>query len=188
MIRHMREWPGPVLYGITVDGSNGPPFVMKPGSALIARACRAPVFVVRLAASRRVELPTWDRTAIPLPFGRISMRAVGPYWIEPDADSERLNAFNAHLEAELLDLTWAVARDLDPKAKLPAGFPPGWTPRWPADAAACPSLAGIPFGPFDLRPQDAPPWVSVPGVQQNDAMERRAARRADRRASPGASA
>lgn len=163
MIRHMREWPTPVIYGITVDGSNGPPWVMKPGGPLIARACRAPVFVVRLCASRRIELPTWDRTVIPLPFGRISMRAVGPYWIDPDSDAAALERFSAHLEGELRDLTHALAQDVEPGAPLPSSFPPTFRPAWPAGAATCPALSGTPFGPHDLRPYDPPSWAAVPG-------------------------
>lgn len=151
LITHMRTAPR-VLYGLTVDGSNGPAYRMKPGAVAIARLCDAPTLVVRTWYRFGFELPTWDRTQIPLPFNRRVSVAVGPYWIPPDADPAAREAFRAHVENELLELTARVHEEVEcrPFHGPRFGFPAGWTPSWPQ------GRWGKPFGPDDLR-MDAPP-------------------------------
>ncbi|RMG13745.1 MAG: DUF374 domain-containing protein [Planctomycetota bacterium] len=154
MIRHMRENPG-VVYGITVDGSRGPALQVKPGVVLIAKACRTPIYLVRTWTSRYLTLPTWDRTVVPLPGGRIVTRALGPYWIAPDASPEEVKACRAHVESELLELAYLTALevgDLEPGA-LPVNFPPDWRSRW------VPGSPGLRRTPWDLRPESPPPWA-----------------------------
>lgn len=152
LIEHMETTPR-VIYGLTVDGSQGPVYRMKPGAVTIARACRAPIVLVRTHYARGMTLDTWDRTQIPLPFNRRLTLATGPYWIAPDADDAAAEAFRAHLEGELLELTARVAEELDGDRGPHRGFPDGWTPRWQ------PGQLGIPYGPHDLRPDDPPPWA-----------------------------
>ena len=162
MIRHMREEPD-VIYGITVDGSHGPVYQLKGGMLAVAKACRAPIYLVRTWYSRRLELPTWDRTGIPLPFGTLVSLSIGPYWIEPDATPERVEAIRQHLELELLELCAESYRRVDGRkaeGKLPRGFPAGWKPRWPE------GTRGLPLGPHDLKPDEPPAWASVPGPQE----------------------
>lgn len=157
MVRHMQETED-VLYGITVDGSTGPAYQLKPGALLIAKACRAPIYLLRTWASRRITLSTWDRSAIPLPFGRITIFAQGPYWVPPDCKGEELERIRAHIEHELRELAVharEVVDRLDPAPPL-AGFPPGWRRRW------VPGLPGLRYGPHDLRPDDPPPWAHRP--------------------------
>jgi hypothetical protein len=146
-----------VAYGITVDGSQGPPFRMKTGGVIIAKACRAPLFAVRTWYARYFQLPTWDGTAIPLPFNRIHQWAVGPYWIAPDCSKEELEEVCRHLELELYDLTYLSIRIFraHPHAGGPRGFPRGWKRRWK------PGQVGVPRTPHDLRPDDPPPWAPV---------------------------
>jgi len=101
LIRHMRE-NDRVIYGLTVDGSNGPAYQMKLGGVAIARACGKPVVLVRTWFRRSWRAPTWDRTAIPLPFNEIVYQLRGPYEVPPDADGdEGLERFRADLEADL---------------------------------------------------------------------------------------
>lgn len=156
MIRHMKEEPR-VPYGITVDGSNGPVYRLKPGGVLIARACKTPIYLVRLFYSRRIELPTWDRTGIPLPFGRLVYRIVGPYWADPDARSEGVERFRRHVEEELTELCDQSYRDLDgaPDLRVRSRFVETWTPgRW------APGAPGLKHGPWDLDPERPPPWAA----------------------------
>src|SRR6185295_3091785 len=104
LIDHMQQTPR-VIYGLTVDGSQGPVHHVKPGCVAIARACRAPIVLVRTCYRRALALPTWDRAQIPLPFTHRVTLASGPYWIPPDADDQTCEAFRRHLESELLELT-----------------------------------------------------------------------------------
>ena len=153
MIRHMQAEPR-VPYGITVDGSKGPAFRMKSGGAVIARSCGAPLFVVRSWFSRRITLNTWDRSVIPLPFGRIKSWAIGPYWIAPDANAVEMQQAAAHLESELLDLAdrsfHAFGQPVPPERAL---FPEDWSPVWEDHEA------GLRRMPYDLQPESPPPFA-----------------------------
>ena len=153
LIEHMRTHPR-VVYGLTVDGSQGPVFKMKTGGPAIARACHAPVLAVRTWYARGILLRTWDRTQIPLPFNRRFTLGAGPYWIDPAADEKAFEAFRIHLENELLELTeCAYEKAGVPPSDRRWGFPDGWTPRW------APGQVGRKHGPYDLDPSNPPPWA-----------------------------
>ena len=55
---------------ITPDGPRGPRRRAAPGVAQLAGLSGAPVLPVGAQTTRRRVLPTWDRMAVPLPFGR----------------------------------------------------------------------------------------------------------------------
>jgi lysophospholipid acyltransferase (LPLAT)-like uncharacterized protein len=104
MIDHMRRTPR-VIYGLTVDGSKGPPYRMKTGGIVIARECGKPIVLVRTWYKRALRLKTWDRMAIPLPFNVIGYYLRGPYHVPPDAGTEEgLARFRAELENDLVEL------------------------------------------------------------------------------------
>lgn len=155
LIRYMNEAPR-CLYGLTVDGSRGPVYRVKSGGLVIARECGAPIYLVRTWFSRNLRVPSWDRTAIPLPFGTLQQYALGPYWVPPDAGDEELEALRAHLEHELQELADHSLRRCEgeraERAPRP-GFPEGWEPRW------APGQLGQPYGPHDLDPERPPPWA-----------------------------
>ena len=104
MIAHMRSTDR-VIYGLTVDGSKGPPYRMKTGGIIIARECGKPVVLVRTWYKRSLRLPTWDRMAVPLPFNVIGYYLRGPYMVPASARTEAgLEAFRLQLENDLIDL------------------------------------------------------------------------------------
>ena len=104
MIEHMRDRDD-VLYGITVDGSKGPAYVLKGGPVAIARACERPIIHARVWSSRSIRLRSWDRTAIPLPFGRIAFQLRGPFFA-PDPSEGRVagERFRLEMEQGLIEL------------------------------------------------------------------------------------
>jgi len=154
MIRHMQQNPQ-VFYGITVDGSHGPAFEMKKGGPVIAKTCKVPAYAVRCWYSNRIEMPTWDRTAFPLPFGRIRMTAIGPYWIDPKATEPEFKRACAHLQNELLELTHQTHRELCPTQPPLEGFPEDFTPRWH------PGTPGLKHTPWDLSTDTWPEWARM---------------------------
>lgn len=156
MIRHMRGTPR-VPYGITVDGSHGPAYELKRGGVVIARACGAPMFAVRTWYSNCFQLNTWDKTAIPLPFGTIRMQAVGPYWVSPKGGEAELEDAVAHMQSELRDLASHAYQRVEHQAYgyAPEGFPEGWQPRWR------PGTVGLKRTPWDLDPNSPPPFAHV---------------------------
>jgi hypothetical protein len=103
MIEHMQKNSG-VVYGLTVDGSKGPPYRMKSGGIVIASRCGKPLVLARTWYARCVRLRSWDRTAIPLPFNRIRYWWRGPYFAPPELTTGALEALRLRLESDLIDL------------------------------------------------------------------------------------
>lgn len=155
MIRYLHENPD-IVYGITVDGSRGPARKMKRGSCLLAKGSGAPLFAVCTRARHCLYAPSWDETAVPLPFNRIDTYALGPYWIDPKADSKTFDAFCTHIEQELLSLTDYIDRKVKNgriDTRVRKHFPEAWkADRWDNDTL------GQPFGEWDLQSETAPPW------------------------------
>jgi lysophospholipid acyltransferase (LPLAT)-like uncharacterized protein len=58
------------VVGITPDGPRGPRRVPAQGVAQLAALAGVPILPCAARTSRRIVLNTWDRMAIPLPFGR----------------------------------------------------------------------------------------------------------------------
>lgn len=104
MIEHMQT-RDQVAYGLTVDGSKGPPYRLKTGGVIIARECHKPIVLVRTWYKRCIRLPTWDRMAVPLPFNVIRHYLKGPYRVPESAyTAAGLEHFRRQLEDDLIDL------------------------------------------------------------------------------------
>jgi lysophospholipid acyltransferase (LPLAT)-like uncharacterized protein len=58
------------LIGITPDGPRGPRRQAAAGVAQLAALSGVPVLPCAARTSRRIQLQTWDRMPVPLPFGR----------------------------------------------------------------------------------------------------------------------
>ncbi|MFI5398320.1 MAG: lysophospholipid acyltransferase family protein [Candidatus Binatia bacterium] len=112
MIAHMQTHDQ-VIYGLTVDGSKGPPYRMKTGGLIVARECGKPIALARTWYKRCLRLPTWDRMALPLPFNVIGYYLKGPYFVPDSAQTEAgLEQFRQYLEDELIDLAAHSYEDL----------------------------------------------------------------------------
>ncbi len=59
---------------MALDGPRGPALQAQPGSAWLARQSGAPLLLFESALRTPIELPTWDRTRLPLPGSEISGR------------------------------------------------------------------------------------------------------------------
>jgi lysophospholipid acyltransferase (LPLAT)-like uncharacterized protein len=78
------------VVAITPDGPRGPAQVMAAGAVTLAKLSGAPVFLFGLCARPAVRLKSWDRTLLPLPFGRGAVVFVGPLYAPRDGDDEAL--------------------------------------------------------------------------------------------------
>ncbi len=58
------------VIGLTPDGPRGPRCVASPGIIAMAKLTRTPIIPISYATSRFVELNTWDRFHVPLPFSK----------------------------------------------------------------------------------------------------------------------
>jgi lysophospholipid acyltransferase (LPLAT)-like uncharacterized protein len=77
------------------------------GEGIIRLAAQSgrPVVSIAFATSRRVELKTWDRAALNLPFGRLAIVGGPLIRVPPDADAATLEQHRAQLEADLNVIT-----------------------------------------------------------------------------------
>jgi hypothetical protein len=75
------------------------------GLIKLAQLSGRPIYPVAVASSRRKVLHNWDRTAINLPFSRISLVAAEGITVPPDADDAALESARQMVENELNRIT-----------------------------------------------------------------------------------
>jgi lysophospholipid acyltransferase (LPLAT)-like uncharacterized protein len=96
------------------------------GIVRLAAASGRPLIAVALASSRRIELKTWDRAALNLPFSRIALVGGPPNLVPADADAATLEHYRLKLEADLNAATkraYAIADGrVTPKPTSEAGL------------------------------------------------------------------
>lgn len=88
----------------TIDGPRGPARVAKPGAITLARHTGGAILPFHIAALHRVELPSWDRMQIPLPFTRAMTLVAEPIYVSRDASPEEIAAKHAQLQSTLEEL------------------------------------------------------------------------------------
>jgi len=71
------------------------------GIVQLARASGRPIFPVAVATSRYIELKSWDRSVINLPFGRFVLAVGEPVRVGADADDAMLEAARRLVEGRL---------------------------------------------------------------------------------------
>ena len=86
---------------ITPDGPRGPPEQVPQGPVMLARTRGTPVILMGIAARPVLELRSWDRTQIPLPFGRGCAVFDGPVPVSRKADAATVQAMRADWQARL---------------------------------------------------------------------------------------
>lgn len=105
--------------GLTPDGPKGPPREVKTGIIVTAKLCGLPIVPVSCAARPARRLGSWDRTLLPLPFGRAVFLYGEPLRVPRDADDEAVERSRAALEAELDRLTDEADRILGRSVDAP---------------------------------------------------------------------
>ena len=75
------------------------------GIVTLARLSGRPIYPVAVTTSRRIELDTWDRAEVNLPFSRFAIVVGDPVKVPADADESTQDAARAELEAELNRVT-----------------------------------------------------------------------------------
>lgn len=100
--------------GITPDGPKGPAREAKPGVIAVARLAGLPIVPVSFSARPARRLGSWDRTLLPLPFGRGRYKYGTPIVVPRDADREQQEALRIRVRDELNRLT----DELDRRMKL----------------------------------------------------------------------
>lgn len=71
------------------------------GIVTLAQLSGRPICPVAVVTSRRIDVDSWDRASIPLPFGRCAMVLGAPIHVPREAHSDTLEDLRRHLEDEL---------------------------------------------------------------------------------------
>lgn len=96
---------------VVPDGPRGPRYRVKQGVIHLAKATGATLFPVTYSASRFVQLRSWDRLLIPLPFARVRYYVGSPIYVGPDSTTEHLEHARSELEQRLTALTERADRE-----------------------------------------------------------------------------
>jgi lysophospholipid acyltransferase (LPLAT)-like uncharacterized protein len=75
--------------------------VAGPGIVRLAAISGRPIYLVAIATSNRIDLNSWDRTAVNLPFGRGAVVCADPIRVAADADDDDLEAARQAVESAL---------------------------------------------------------------------------------------
>ncbi len=86
---------------VTPDGPRGPRRTVQMGVLYLASKTGAAIYPVGVYTKPRKELSTWDRMALPLPFGRALCYVDEPITVPPDLDRNGLREYRDRVE-ELL--------------------------------------------------------------------------------------
>lgn len=90
---------------VVADGSRGPRHKAQLGSIQLASMTGVPVIPMTFDAKYRIELNSWDRFIIPLPFTRCTLNFGEPIHVPRYASKEIISVKQSQLETELNRIT-----------------------------------------------------------------------------------
>jgi lysophospholipid acyltransferase (LPLAT)-like uncharacterized protein len=88
----------------TIDGPRGPAYVAKPGAVTLARHTRQAILPFHIVSSKYIELPTWDRLQVPLPFARTLVLIGEPIYVPRNAGAEEVAEKQGAVQSALENL------------------------------------------------------------------------------------
>lgn len=91
------------VVAITPDGPRGPREKVKPGIAKLAFKAKVPVYPLTFSANRGINLNSWDRFLIPLPFSKCKVVLGEPIYPENFKSEEEMRK---EVELRLKELTF----------------------------------------------------------------------------------
>lgn len=93
------------------------------GIVMLARQSGRPIVPIAVATARRIDLKSWDRASVNLPFSRGAVVAGHPVWVAPDADQDGLERCRQMVEDRMNAATeraYAIAEGRADPAHWPA--------------------------------------------------------------------
>ncbi|MBI3851421.1 MAG: lysophospholipid acyltransferase family protein [Verrucomicrobia bacterium] len=90
---------------ITPDGPRGPRYIVQEGVMSLAQLTGLPIVPFSFCAHRKIQMKSWDRFQIPLPFSRCEMILEKPVCVPRNATSEERAALRQQLQQALADIT-----------------------------------------------------------------------------------
>lgn len=85
------------------------------GIIALAKASGRPIFPIAIATSRRIDVNSWDRSSINLPFSRGAFAAGEPIMVPSDTTRDGMEVFRQQVEDSLKDATRRAYEIVDGK-------------------------------------------------------------------------
>jgi lysophospholipid acyltransferase (LPLAT)-like uncharacterized protein len=90
---------------ITPDGPRGPRYVVQEGPIALAQLTGLPIIPISCQLSRKLQLKSWDRFQIPLPFASCDIRVSPPIRVPREANDQQREQLRALLQEDLVRLS-----------------------------------------------------------------------------------
>ena len=90
---------------VIADGSRGPRHKAQPGTVVLARITGSPLIPMTYNAKRKIQLDSWDRFLLPLPFTLCTLDFGKPILLPKDADKDTEGEKLLDLERSLNAMT-----------------------------------------------------------------------------------
>lgn len=85
----------------TIDGPRGPAYEAKPGAVTLARHTGQAILPFHIELDKRIELSSWDRLKVPLPFTRALVLIAEPIYVARRSSGEEVATKQKTLQSEL---------------------------------------------------------------------------------------
>jgi len=82
---------------ITPDGPRGPRYQIRPGLIRLAQATGRPIVAVTYCLKWKLELKSWDRFHVPVPFSACHLMTSAPIFVPPDVTESQLAVITAQV-------------------------------------------------------------------------------------------
>lgn len=93
------------------------------GIVMLAKQSGRPILPIAVATERRIDLKSWDKASVNLPFSRGAAVAGPPIWVPADANAAAMEAYRQEVEAAMNAATeraYAIAEGRAEPALWPA--------------------------------------------------------------------
>jgi hypothetical protein len=90
---------------ITPDGPRGPRYVVQEGVMSLAQLTGLPIVPFGFYAHRKIQLKSWDRFQIPLPFSRCDLGLGKPVFVPREATNAQREEIRKQLEQTLIGIS-----------------------------------------------------------------------------------
>lgn len=88
----------------TVDGPKGPICEVKEGVIKIAQMSQKPIIPLMPSVNLKVQINSWDRYKIPIPFATVKNLYGEPVYVPRDISGDEVESYRLRLEEELFRL------------------------------------------------------------------------------------
>jgi len=90
---------------ITPDGPRGPRYQVQPGIISLAQITGLPIIPFSYRLNWKLQIKSWDRFQIPIPFARCEVRALPPIRVPREADAMERERLRVQLEQTMMSIT-----------------------------------------------------------------------------------